>query len=160
MKPWQWYGKVIRQYADFSGRARRQEYWYFALANFIIGFVLGIIDAAISGPPTPGHHIGFLGTIYNLLVFLPSLGVSIRRLHDTNRSGWWLLINLAPALLMFGALIAGAGLAIYGLIVLLWIGCCITLIVFLASDGDAGDNRFGPDPKQLPDGVVPPDPRP
>ena len=107
---WNWYVEVLKKYAVFDGRAGREEFWMFTLVNFIISLVLHLIS-------------GFLGGIYNLAVLLPSLGVGARRLHDTGRSGWWLLVGLIP---------------IIGLIV---------LIVFFVQDSQAGSNEHGPNPK-------------
>jgi uncharacterized membrane protein YhaH (DUF805 family) len=116
-----WYLKVIKNYAGFSGRARRKEYWMFALISAVISIALGIVDGVMATGGQSG--VGVLGLVYSVAVLLPSLGVSVRRLHDTNRSGWWLLIALIPIL--------GA----------------IALLVFVCSAGTAGDNRFGSDPK-------------
>ncbi len=110
-----WYLEVLKKYAVFSGRARRTEYWMFFLFNIIISFVLGIIGGVIGG--------GLLANLYMLALLCPGIAVSIRRMHDTDRSGWWLLIGLIP--------IVGT----------------IVLIVFLATEGKAGDNQYGPDPK-------------
>lgn len=114
-----WYFEVLKKYAVFSGRSRRSEFWYFALFNFIIAVVLMIIDRAAGTYPA-------LYLIYVLAVLLPGLGVAIRRLHDTNRSGWWVLIDFIP---LVGAII---------------------LIVFCAQDSDPGDNQYGPNPKVIP----------
>ena len=111
-----WYMAVLKKYAEFSGRARRREYWMFVLINFLIGCGLGVIGALV-------HGLSFLSWLYSLAVLVPSIAVSVRRLHDTGRSGWWLLIGLIPLI---------------GLIV---------LIVFLATDGEPGDNEYGPNPK-------------
>lgn len=111
-----WYLDVLKQYAVFNGRARRQEYWMFFLFNFIVSIVLGVIDGVIFGT-------NVLSVIYALGVLLPSIGVAIRRLHDTDRSGWWILIALVP-------LVGG-----------------IILLVFLCLEGTRGANRFGADPK-------------
>ena len=111
-----WYLKCIKgHYADFEGRARRTEYWMFLLVNVLIAFVLGII-AAMTG-------FRALSTLYSLAVLLPGIAVGVRRLHDTGRSGWWLLISLIPV------------------IGTIWI------IVLLATNGDAGSNQYGADPK-------------
>lgn len=115
----QWYLEVLKKYVVFSGRARRKEYWFFMLFNAIISLVLGVIDGAI------GADVSILGGLYALAVFLPSLAVTFRRLHDTDRSGWWLLISLIP--------LVGA----------------IVLLVFMCLDGNRGQNRFGADPKQV-----------
>src|SRR5690554_2296031 len=114
-----WYITVLKKYAVFSGRARRSEYWYFFLFNMIIAFVLGFIDG-FAGLGDPEAGIGILGSIYSLAVLIPSIAVGVRRLHDTDRSGWWLLIGLIP---LIGA---------------------IVLIVFFVLDGSQGDNGFGP----------------
>jgi uncharacterized membrane protein YhaH (DUF805 family) len=116
-----WYMTVLKKYAVFSGRARRMEYWMFVLFNIIFNIVLSIIDT-IAGLDF-GANVGILAAIYSLGVLIPSLAVSVRRLHDTNRVGWWIFIVLVP--------LVG------------W----IILIVFQAQDSQAGDNRFGPNPK-------------
>jgi uncharacterized membrane protein YhaH (DUF805 family) len=117
----EWYLAVLRKYAVFTGRARRREYWMFTLVNVLISIALGIVDAIIGTDFGAGY--GILGTIYGLAVLIPSLAVGVRRLHDTGRTGWWLLIGLVPC----------AGF--------------IVLIVFYAMDGQRWDNQYGPDPK-------------
>jgi uncharacterized membrane protein YhaH (DUF805 family) len=112
-----WYIGVLKQYAVFSGRSRRQEFWMFMLFHIIISFVLSFVESMVGGP-------GVLGLIYALGVLLPSLGVSIRRLHDTGRSGWWILIVLVP--------IVGG----------------IVLLVYYCQDSAAGENQFGASPKE------------
>ena len=112
-----WYLEVLKKYAVFSGRARRKEYWMFILFNFIFTIVAGIIDAIIGSP-------GIIYLLYCLAVLIPSLAVSIRRLHDTDRSGWWFLIGFVP-----------------------FIGA-VVLIVFFVLDSTPGENRFGPNPKE------------
>lgn len=113
---------VLSKYVDFSGRARRSEYWWFALFSVLVGIVTFALDAAL-GTDFEGSSSGLITVIANLALFLPSLAVAVRRLHDTDRSGWWLLIALIP--------IIGA----------------IVLLVFFVQDGTAGQNRFGPSPK-------------
>lgn len=113
-----WYVKALKSYATFTGRARRMEYWMFFLVNFLVSLALAVIEAILGGK-------GLLMGLYSLAVFLPSLAVSVRRLHDTNRSGWWLLIALVP-------LIGG-----------------IVLLVFTFRDGQRGDNQYGPNPKGI-----------
>lgn len=111
-----WYLKVVRDnYVNFNGRARRSEYWYFTLCNVLISIVLAIIGYVL--------ELNFIGDIYSLAVLLPGLAVAVRRLHDVNKSGWFLLIGLIP---LIGA---------------------IWLIVVLATDGDSGSNQYGEDPK-------------
>jgi uncharacterized membrane protein YhaH (DUF805 family) len=110
-----WYLEVLKKYAVFSGRARRREFWYFVLFNFIISIILSIIDYMINS--------SILVTLYSLGVLIPSIAVTVRRLHDTDRRGWWLFISLIP---------------IIGVIVLL---------IFMVQDSQKGENRFGPNPK-------------
>ena len=117
----QWYTEVLKKYAVFSGRARRKEFWMFVLINTVISIILSILDAIIGTRTDSGF--GLLSGIYSLAVLLPSIAVSIRRLHDTDRSGWWILLALIP-----------------------FIGA-IVLIVFYALEGTAGENKYGPDPK-------------
>ena len=110
------YLATLKKYADFSGRARRTEYWLFILFNTIIAMVLSVIDYVLESP-------GIIGLIFALAILIPSIAVAARRLHDTNRSGWWLLITLIPA-----------------------IGI-IALLIFLVLDSSPGENRFGANPK-------------
>lgn len=119
------YLNVLRNhYADFRGRARRREYWMFTLVNAIIAFVLGLIDGVMGLNLGDGSQpVGLLGLIYSLVVLVPGLAVSVRRLHDTGRSGWWLLIGLIP-----------------------FVGA-IVLLIFTVSDSQPGPNRWGPNPK-------------
>lgn len=111
-----WYLKVLQNYVGFQGRARRTEYWMFFLFNFIIGIVLGILGAVIG----LGNGLNYL---YSLAIFLPSLAVGCRRLHDTGKSGLWLLIALVP-----------------------FVGA-IVLLVFMCLDSEEGTNQYGPNPK-------------
>lgn len=116
-----WYFNVLRNYIGFSGRARRKEFWMFILVNTIFLGVLSVLDKMLGWQRAGGE--GVLATIYSLLVFLPSLAVQFRRLHDTNRSAWWLLLLLIP--------IAG------------W----VVLVIFSCQRGTPGENLFGPDPR-------------
>ncbi|MGB7292897.1 MAG: DUF805 domain-containing protein [Thermodesulfobacteriota bacterium] len=111
-----WYIEVLKKYAVFDGRAHRTEYWMFVLFNVIITILLGLIDGLFG-------ILGVLSGIYGLAVLIPGIAVSIRRLHDTNRSGWWLLISLVPV-----------------------IGT-IVLLVFMVQDTQPGTNEYGPNPK-------------
>lgn len=116
-----WYLKVLKNYIGFGGRARRKEYWMFVLISFVLAGVLSIIDKILGWERAGGE--GVLTSIYGLLVLLPGLAVQFRRLHDTDRSAWWLLIWLIP--------------------VIGW----LVILVFNCQSGTPGDNRFGPDPK-------------
>jgi uncharacterized membrane protein YhaH (DUF805 family) len=117
-----WYLEVLKKYAVFSGRARRKEYWFFVLFNIIIGLALTFIDFS-TGLYDVESEIGLLSSLYSLAVLVPGIAVTIRRLHDTSRTGWWFLIAFVP---------------IIGVIVLL---------VFMVFDSTPGDNQYGPNPK-------------
>lgn len=107
------YIAVLKKYVDFSGRASRREYWMFQLFNFIFAFGLGLVSGVIaaafsqsSGADTDSIEslANIPGNIYSLAIFLPSLAVAIRRMHDTNKSGWWILVPIYSFIL---TLIAG-----------------------------------------------------
>ena len=83
-----WYMEALRQYATFEGRARRKEYWFFTLFNFLALVVLTVVDMEL-GTFNEQAEIGLFGGVYLLAVLVPSIAVTVRRLHDTNRSGWW-----------------------------------------------------------------------
>jgi uncharacterized membrane protein YhaH (DUF805 family) len=117
-----WYLEVLKKYAVFTGRARRKEYWFFVLFNVIIAIALTVIDMS-AGLYDDVYEVGLLGSLYSLAVLLPSIAVSVRRLHDIGRTGWWLLIAFIP--------LVGA----------------IVLLVFAVLDSTPGDNQYGPNPK-------------
>ncbi|MDR7114547.1 DUF805 domain-containing protein [Caulobacter sp. BE254] len=130
--------EALRKYAEFEGRARRSEYWLFTLFQVLVTFglflVLVMVAAATGGD---GDQAGaaavmimaLLGLFY-LAMLIPSLAVSVRRLHDSDKSGWWLLLSFVP----FGGFV---------------------VFIFTLLDGTPGDNRYGPDPKGRP-GYAPP----
>lgn len=108
---------VVKQYANFNGRARRQEFWMYYLFYIIFYIGVAIIDNVLG--------LGFLTLIYMLALFVPTISVAARRLHDTGRTGWWQLIGIIPLI---------------GVIV---------LIIFWVQDSHAGENQYGPNPKGL-----------
>ena len=114
------YTGVLKNYVGFQGRAGRAEFWQFALVNIVIGIVLGIVDLAIKSQ--------ILGGLYDLAILLPSLAVLVRRLHDTDKSAWWLLL--------------------YIVIFVGW----IVLLVFACLDSTPGANKYGPNPKGVGNG--------
>lgn len=124
-----YYFSVLKKYAVFNGRARRAEYWYFVLFNAIVSIILGILGKAIGvfnvTIGTVGSEMNILSIIYGLAVFLPGLAVCVRRLHDTGKSGWMVLINLIP------------------LIGQIWI------LVLIIKDSTPGENEYGSNPKNL-----------
>lgn len=116
-----WYLEALKKYAEFNGRARRKEYWFFILFNILISVFFATIDF-VSGSFNAETGVGLLSGLYSLAVLIPGIAVTVRRLHDTDRSGWWLLIPLIPV-------IGG-----------------IVLFIFMVQDS-TGDNQYGPSPE-------------
>lgn len=119
-----WYLDAWKNYFTFTGRSRRKAYWMFVLFNVIAIVLANFLDNALGLAGQGGY--GPISTIYGLAVFIPGLALAVRRLHDTGRSGWWMLIALLPV-------IGG-----------------IVLIIFFVLDSESGANRFGPNPKESP----------
>jgi len=125
MKWYEWYIDIVKnKYAKFEGRARRKEFWYFVLVNIIIIFGLSFIDG-LTGNFNSDISMGLLSGIYSVAVIIPSLAVSIRRLHDSSLSGWWILLSFIP---IIGGLI---------------------LIVLYVRDSAPEENIYGPNPKTI-----------
>lgn len=119
MKKMEYYvSEVFKKYTVFTGRARRSEYWYFFLFNIVAGLILGYISVVI------GDKTDIISRLFNAIVFVPSITVGIRRLHDIGKSGWWMLLCLIP--------------------IIGW----IWLIVLLATDSTPGENIYGLNPKE------------
>jgi uncharacterized membrane protein YhaH (DUF805 family) len=117
-----WFLKAVKNYAGFSGRSQRSEYWFFILFYFIITLVLVYVDGSVGG--LDQGYVGLFSGIFGLAMFIPSIAVSIRRLHDTDKTGWWILINFVP---LIGGLI---------------------FLVFTVMDSTPGNNQYGPNPKE------------
>jgi len=117
-----WFLKAVSSYAAFSGRARRSEYWYFYLFFMVFYVAALVVDVAV-GSWSADAGAGLVSTLFSFVLLLPGLAVTVRRLHDTGRSGWWVLLYFVP---------------IVGLVVML---------VFLCTDSQPGDNAYGPNPK-------------
>ena len=125
-----WYLKVLKEnYANFEGRARRKEYWMFTLFNLLAIIILASLMSVFAAMEIEALSMvfGILYMIYALGVLIPGIAVAVRRLHDTGKSGWMILIGLIP-------LIGG-----------------IWLLVLYLTEGDTGDNEYGPDPKLQPE---------
>lgn len=118
----QWLKEVIAKYATFRGRARRREYWRYIL-YYVIAFVTLVLVDMLTGTFNMESQLGFLSGLFLLFMLIPSVAVAVRRLHDTERSGWWVLLALLP---LIGQLV---------------------LLFFFIQEGDEGDNAYGPDPK-------------
>ena len=119
----EWYLKVLEQYSDFSGRARRKEYWMFFLFNMIFAFIAAILDNMLGTAGVSGY--GVLYVIYSFAVFIPGLAVTVRRLHDVGKSGWMIFVVLIP------------------LIGPIW------LLVLSLTDSSPGENEYGANPKEI-----------
>lgn len=117
-----WFLLALKKYATFSGRSQRSEYWFYVLFYILISIGLSFIDN-FTGTFDADTGIGLLGGLFSLALLIPSIAVSVRRLHDTSRSGWWLLIGFIP---LIGS---------------------VVLIVFFVLDSTPGDNEYGPNPK-------------
>ena len=118
----EWFLNPLKEkFADFSGRARRKEFWMFYLFCSIISSILSVIDSVLDLGSTIGF--GVLSPIFSLIILIPYLAVSVRRLHDTNKTGWYLLLLLLP--------------------IIGW----IWLLVLFVIEGDEGKNEYGDDPK-------------
>ncbi len=120
-----WYIQALKKYAVFKGRANRKEYWYFIFVNFIIVFIVGSIEGYTKGLNyvESYNNSGIIVIFYGLAVLVPVITVSVRRLHDINKNGWWVLINLIP-----------------------YIGG-IVLLIFMIHKGDSYNNRYGAPPE-------------
>lgn len=117
-----WYLKVLKQYADFSGRARRKEYWIFALFNLIFVYLSIILFKIFQ---FEGLSYVLINVVYFLAIIIPSIAVVVRRLHDVGKSGWMILISLIP------------------IIGTIW------LLVLMVTDSDAVENKYGQNPKDI-----------
>ena len=138
----------LKNYFAFSGRASRSEYWWFMLFTVLAGIAASVIDVILSGPTAVSD--GMVNSVVSLALMIPTLAVGWRRLHDTNRSGWW-IGGFWLAGIAIGALVAvlssqESDALVNGLVVLIGLGSLvyfITLLVFLVQKGTAGANRFG-----------------
>ena len=158
MSPVDWAKRPIEKYADFTGRAPRAEFWWYLLAVIVASVVARIIDNIIGlnivGPYGPLSLLLMLGLI------VPNVAVAVRRLHDTNRTGWWILLPIVPYCLAFllggaammggaaagSAMGMGAGFGIAMIFLLIGAACALLLLVFYCLPGTPGDNRYGPNP--------------
>jgi uncharacterized membrane protein YhaH (DUF805 family) len=168
----EWMFMPLKRYADFSGRSRRMEFWMWQLFQIMVYIVVVVLMMALGGgammmmgsgaDPASAMAAGgivmiilLLYLLYCLAVLIPSIAVAVRRLHDTNRTGWWILAPLAPYLLMVVAagMVAASpdSAGLVGVIALIamvaLVGLALTLLVFYLLDGTPGPNNYGPDPK-------------
>jgi uncharacterized membrane protein YhaH (DUF805 family) len=152
MTPIDWAKRPLQKYADFSGRAPRAEYWWYVLAIIIAFVVVKIIESIVG---INGMVLGVYGPLTILLwlaTIVPSIAVSIRRLHDTNRSGWWILLPVVPYCIAFAlggrSMMSGSmtSLGTAGIFMLIGAVGWIVLFIFYVLPGTPGGNRYGPNP--------------
>jgi uncharacterized membrane protein YhaH (DUF805 family) len=164
----EWMILPLKRYAQFNGRSRRKEYWMWTLFVILASIVTGILDSvlglggetALEPGATPNGFMyaiglmgGLLSTLFVLATLIPAFAVSVRRLHDVDRTGWWLIVSFLPYLAGLALVVrAGStgsvdGVAIVGAILLL-VGAIasIVMLVWFCTSGTVGANRFGPDP--------------
>ena len=142
----EWVLMPLKRYAEFSGRSRRKEYWLYVLALCVVSVVLNVIETAAG---LNKMVLGFYGPLTALLVLatiVPSLAVGVRRLHDTDRTGWWIALPIVPEIVTIYFLSQGdlSKTLIFALITLV---LSLVVLVFLVMDGTKGPNKYGPDPK-------------
>ena len=176
-----WFIKCFKQYADFKGRARRREFWWFTLINFIIMVVfmifmmVPVMKEMLNNPELLESMAGsssfdtaaysdeytkmvysimmkstafYIYCIYSLAVLLPSLAVSVRRLHDTGRNGWWCLMPIGASLLQSVLQLTGMSAGVTIIVSLAVIAVSIVFIVWMFLDSQPGENQWGPNPKE------------
>ncbi|AHE53167.1 DUF805 domain-containing protein [Sphingomonas sanxanigenens] len=169
----EWMILPLKRYADFSGRSRRLEFWMWFLAMFVINIVFTVLilmalggAAAFSDPENIGANmtaifagagvIMIISIVVSLGLLIPSLAVTVRRLHDSDKSGWWIMLFWGPYLLSVvfgfaGAAMGSGGVALMligGVFNLLLLVACVVMLVFCVLDGTRGSNRYGEDPKR------------
>jgi len=141
-----WFVEALKKYAVFNGRSRRKEYWWFYFILIVIGCILAIIEGQFKYPSKMIAIPSKLAWIFGLAMFVPSLAVAVRRIHDIGRTGWWVLIAFLSYILPLRFFIHPSS-AWWALIVLLTLIASIIFIVFMLSDSQVGDNKYGPNPK-------------
>ena len=159
-----WFIKCLKQYADFKGRARRKEYWWFVVFNFIFTMVLLIsllVQMFTLGWSEPGvtkYEVAartikspflWLYLLFYVAMFLPGLAVSVRRLHDIGRSGWWVLLLYSGSIFnVISRMVMETNLLAFLLIALLMMAIWVISLVWLFTDSQPGENQWGPNPKE------------
>lgn len=147
---------LTKRYADFQGRSGIREFWLFMVTSFCISIGCGMVDVLL--------NTRLVGSIYGLLVLLPTLGVAVRRLHDLNKSGWWWAVPIAPAVLLY-LLIRNATSTLESLwhsnshssplfallfkLAVGWLVGYVVLIYWLIQPGTKGPNKYGEEPRSV-----------
>lgn len=156
MTPIDWALRPLKRYADFSGRAPRAEYWWYVLAVGIAGFLLGLADTIFLHGPIYGN-LGPLGLAFTLAMIVPGIAVLVRRLHDTDRGGWWALVKVPSYAFIFGGRtlvelgdsykqLPVAALTIAIILFFSWALAGFMVFMFMITEGTQAPNRYGPDP--------------
>lgn len=144
----EWATLPLKKYAEFNGRSRRKEYWMYVLLLVVVGIVIGIIEGILGLRQMIAGVYGPLSLLFMLGTLVPSLAVGVRRLHDTDRSGWWLMIGYGPMILsMLLPLLGMAGLGLAMIVMILALVGFVVLLIFMVMEGTRGPNQYGPDPK-------------
>lgn len=135
--------RFFSNYAEFSGRSNRGEYWWAVLGLFLINIALTVVDRVLIGAET----FEPLSTIWSFIVMIPNFALSVRRLHDIDRSGWWVLgpvvLWLIAGFALSTAIASGSAMALPVLLVIVAIGFTLVLLVWACQPGDPRPNRFG-----------------
>ncbi|MEG1416724.1 MAG: DUF805 domain-containing protein [Clostridium sp.] len=140
-----WYILRWKRTFDFKGRSRRTEYWMSFLVDLFISFFLGFISISMGMG-------GLMPQVYYVVIIIPILGATVRRLHDSGRSGWWLLLLGFPVVSELVALNPDMAVSLLGIILSISsFIACITLFIFMLQDGQVGENNYGKNPKTLED---------
>jgi len=151
MSPIDWAKRPLQKYAEFNGRAPRAEYWWYTLGIIVAAIVLNIVESLLGLSGMVGPY-GPLSALCMLALLVPGVAVTVRRLHDTNRSGWWILVAVVPYAILGFMMARSAGstdmsglaaVSLFGIIALIG---GLVLLVFMLLAGNPGDNRYGPDP--------------
>lgn len=164
-----WFIKCFKQYVDFNSRARRKEYWFFALFNFIISLVLmclwigpvfvEAVSAELNGTEMDEGNIVqkllynpalYIWILYYLATIIPSIAVTVRRLHDIGKSGLWAILFCGAPFLSTFANTPNQDVAANSVIALIEVGVCIFGLIWMFTDSQPGENQWGPNPKENP----------
>lgn len=144
---------LTTKFATFSGRARRREYWLFVLFTAIINSVINFLTLAAQGSTPLTIVISIISIVWGLYTLIPSIAITVRRLHDTNRSGWWYLLAIVFifAMVIFAVLQFNSSNYIFLILAFLCFAGFFAFVVFLFLPGTKGENDYGPDPKAVAD---------
>ena len=137
----EWATLPLKKYADFTGRSRRKEFWFFVLLMIAVSVVANIIDGILGMSTLIGGIYGPVTLLAALFFVVPQFSVGVRRLHDTNRSGWWVLLGCVPIAVLVLVMLTGSwSVGLLNLVV-------FVLLYFYVLEGTPGPNQYGPDPK-------------